>query len=378
MNPWVFAYTIGAAQAAVLALAVWTRPANRAANRVLAAWIAVVGVDLAVKAAYLAGPGAELFRAYRFVWLFPFLYGPLFYLYVRTLVTARAPRVRDAVHFAGFALVASLMTSTWFGTHAELAAQYARWRSSNWPPPLPWYDPLLFVYALSYVGAAVWRVHGYRRALRAQRSDADRWSLRWIEGMALAQLTIWCIAVLHVALRLRYVDYYLIYGAVAAWVCVAGYFSLVQPPVAAAVPVDEGLAHDPAPHSAPVIDDPRTPAVVAALERLMADEALYRAPALTIAQVARRSGYPEYLVSSVINRRFGATFWDWINQLRVDAVRAHLDDPAEARTLLDIAYACGFTAKSTFNSAFKRRLGRTPSEYRRAALSEASAMQREG
>jgi len=354
MNPWIFAYTIGAAQAAVLALALWRRPANRTANRVLAAWIAVVCVDLAVKAAYLADPGAGLFRAYRFVWLFPWLYGPVFYLYVRTLVSTRAPRLRDAVHFLGFAAMASLMASTWFGSSAELAAQYARWRSGEWPPPVPWYDPLLFVYCLSYVAAAVWRLHGYRRQLRMQRSDADRWSLRWVEWMAVTQLTIWCIAVLHVALKLRHVDYYLIYGAVAAWVCVAGYLSLVQPAVVAAMPVADD-AREAAPDTGPAAGDARAPAVAATLERLMADEALYRAPALTIAQVARRSGYPEYLVSSVINRRFGATFWDWINQLRVDAVRAHLDDPAETRTLLEIAYACGFTAKSTFNSAFKRR-----------------------
>lgn len=384
MQPWVILYAIGAAQAAVLALALWRRPQNAAANRVLAAWVAVACADLAVKAAFLSAPSPEWFRAFRFVWLFPWLYGSLFYLYVRTLVTARAPQPRDALHLAGFALMAAITAPTWLAAPAEVAAQFARYRAGDWPPPVPGYDLLLFGYSLSYVGAAVWRLHRYRRELRAQRSDADRWSLRWVEALALAQLAIWCIALAHVTLKLPGIDYYLIYAAVAVWVCMVGWFSLVQPAVVAA---EGGNAAANAPaDAAPAMaagdagdapEDPRAPAVAARLTQLMQDEALYRAAALTIGQLARRSGYPEYLVSAVINRRFGATFWDWINQLRVDAVRARLDDAREARTLLEIAYDCGFTAKSTFNSAFKRRVGCTPSEYRRRALA-ASAAQREG
>ena len=376
MDFWMITYAIGAAQAAVLALALWRRPVNATANRVLAAWIAVVCVDLAVKALYLGEPAPTTFRAYRFVWLFPFLYGSLFYLYVRTLVTATAPRPRDAMHLAGFALMAALTAHIWLASPASVAAAFARYQGGDWPPPVPWYDALLFVYSLSYVGAAVLRLYRYRRALRAQRSDADRWSLRWVEVLALTQLLIWTIAITHVSLHLPHIDYFLIFGAVAAWVCVVGYFSLVQPPVVAATEAEMPAASPRAASAADATDDdPRAPAVVERLQQLMHDEALYRAPALTIGQLARRSGYPEYLVSSVINRRFGTTFWDWINQLRVDAVRACLDEPADTRTLLDIAYACGFTAKSTFNSAFKRRVGRTPSEYRRAALAASTQRQ---
>src|SRR6185312_15333461 len=128
------------------------------------------------------------------------------------------------------------------------------------------------------------------------------------------------------------------------------------------------VAGDGAPSDAPDPGDVRFPAVEARLAQLMdGDDALYREPALTIGQVAKRSGYPEYLVSAVINRRFGGTFWDYINRLRVEAVRAHLADRGDARTILDIAYDCGFTSKSTFNAAFKRQLGETPSAYRKAA-----------
>ncbi len=362
MNLWVTVYAIGAAQAVLLALALWRREANPQANRILAVWLAIVGLDLAVKALHLAAsePAPDLLRAYRFVALFPFLYGSLFYLYVRALTTARGFALRDVTHLAGFLLMCAL-TAPWFLVGPEHASgNFAFWFTRR-PPPTWWYNALLFIYSLSYVIAALVRVQRYRRRMRQRRSDADRMSLRWIDALAIGQIVIWCIATAQVLVRIPYVDYYLIYGAVAVWVCVVGWFSLRQPPV-----VDQPSEPDQqAPTDEARDDDARFPSVEARLSQLMAEDALYREPALTIGQIAKRSGYPEYLVSAVINRRLGGNFWDYINRHRIEAARACLADRDDDRTILEIAYACGFTSKSTFNAAFKRQGGQTPSAYRR-------------
>jgi len=360
LNPWVVIYAIGAAQAVLLALALWWRPANRVANRMLAAWLAIVAVDLAVKALYLVDSAPALYGAWRVVALFPFLYGSLFYLYVRALTTGRGFGARDLVHLAGFALALALAVG------------------EGMMPPDPWDDVFLFGYSLSYVVAALVRLQRYRRRLRQKHSDADRRSLRWIGAMAVAQMVIWCIAATHWLVRIPWVDYFLIYGAVAAWVCMVGWFSLGQPPAVGedVGPDDAGPAPDAPAEAAEATpatgDDPRFPDVEARLSRLMADEALYREPALTIGQLARRSGYPEYLVSAVINRRLGDNFWEYINRQRIEAARACLADPGDTRTILEIAYASGFTSKSTFNAAFKRQVGRTPSGYRQQHAADAT------
>lgn len=361
MDLWVVIYAIGAAQAVPLAIALSRRRANVEANRVLAAWVGIVGIDLAVKALFLADPAPWLFKPFRLVALLPFLYASLFYLYVRVLTTGRGLAWRDLVHAAGFA-VALAVTAPLFvlGTEATAAAS-ARYHAGQMHALPAWFDAFLFGYAYAYIVAAVVRAHHHRRALRQRRSDADRHALRWITVMALGQLVIWIIAAVQSLARIPMVDYFLIYGAVAAWVCTVGYFSLGQPPVVdlpgAAAGAGEGNAGGE--------DDPRFDAVEARLSRLMDQEQLYREPALTIGQVARRSGYPEYLVSALINRRLGGNFCDYINRQRIDSAAACLRDPADPRTILDIAYASGFTAKSTFNAAFKRRFGVTPSVYRR-------------
>lgn len=369
---WSIVFAIGAAQAALLALALWRRPVNAQANRVLAGWIALIGIDLTVKALYFHGPGPGLLMAYRFVSLFPFLYGSLFYLYVRALTETRVFGWRDAVHLLGFVFAVIVATEV-FVDRMQAQALLERLKAGGEWPRSPWLDTALFAYSLSYVIAGLVRVRRYRRGLLQRRSDADSMSLRWIDAMALSQIVIWCIAIAQWLFRIPWIDYPLIYGAVAVWVFVVGYLSLSQ----AAVAAEPLRSEEPASiDEVPAVDDARFPAVEARLSQLMAQEQLYREPALTIGQLAKRSGYPEYLVSAVINRRFEGNFWDYINRHRIEAARASLADGGDARTILDIAYACGFTSKSTFNAAFKRQLGDTPSAYRqRQARGTASATQ---
>lgn len=363
---WVFVYIAAAVQAALLALALWRRPVNAEANRLLAVWVALTGVDLLVKAVYWNSLSPEWFRAYRFVALFPFLYGSLFYLYVRALIEARGFRLRDGVHLLGFGVMLGLNAHVMLMSESQMQALSARWVAGE-KTIGSWFDIPLFVYSLSYVAAALVRVHRYRRRLLQQRSDADRMSLRWLDVMASCQIIIWIIATTQWLATLPGIDYRLLFGAVAAWVCVMGWLSLNQPPVAGEPTAAVEAAATP---DAADSDDARFPAVELRLSQLMLGDALYREPALSIGQVARRSGYPEYLVSAVINRRFGGTFWDYINRLRIEAVRARLADRQDTRTILDIAYDCGFTSKSTFNAAFKRQVGETPSSYRRTVATE--------
>lgn len=370
---WVYVYIAAAVQAALLALALWRRSANREANRLLAVWVALTGLDLAVKAAYWHTLAPEWFRAYRFVALFPFLYGSLFFLYVRALTRGIGFRWRDLQHLLGFAVMLLVTGHVLLASEARLQAMSASWVAGERSIG-HWFDLTLFIYSLSYVAAALVRVHRYRRHLRERRSDADRLSLRWIDAMAACQVVIWCIAIVQAVVYLPILNYGLLFGAIAGWICVVGWFSLGQPPVAIepeAEPADDEAA---APAATSEPDDARHDAVQARLAVLMEGAApLYLEPALTIGQVAKRSGYPEYLVSAVINRRFGGTFWDYINRLRVEAARACLADADDTRSILDIAYACGFTSKSTFNAAFKRQLGGTPSAYRKAQSLTATA-----
>lgn len=367
MNLWMLVYAVGAAQGLMLAIALLQRQGRTAADRLLAGWMLLVAVDLAVRVWAMADPGVHTFKPMRVVSLFPFLHGSLFYLYVRSVIRGRGLGWGDMRHAFGFLIALLLIVDLLWVPPGELEAIIVDYWSGAFQGRQLAVNLGLFGWSLSYVGAAVLAIYRYRRRLLATRSDGHPGVLGWLMVMAACQCVIWVIALGQWLLPVDWLPYRMIYVAVAAWVLLVGYLSLLRPrePVAGEDPQSSAGDPESPDEASPVEEDPRFDEVEARLRQLMEAQQIFREPALSMAALARRSGYPEYLVSAVINRRFGCPFWDYVNRHRVDAARACLQNPNDRRTALDIAYDCGFTSKSTFNAAFKRLLGRTPSALRR-------------
>lgn len=107
------------------------------------------------------------------------------------------------------------------------------------------------------------------------------------------------------------------------------------------------------------------------LRRLLIDEALDSRPELKIGDVAARLGEPEYRVSQCIGAALGfANFNRWINHHRVARAKALLARPDERRSILEIAFTCGFASLGPFNRAFRDEVGMTPRAYRSAMRAE--------
>ncbi|KAK0332498.1 hypothetical protein LTR94_024600, partial [Friedmanniomyces endolithicus] len=84
------------------------------------------------------------------------------------------------------------------------------------------------------------------------------------------------------------------------------------------------------------------------LMRLITEEAVFTQPELRIGTVAARLQMPEHQVS----------------QGRENRLRIHLTDPDNRRSILQIAFDCGFASLGPFNRAFRAQHAMTPSQYR--------------
>ncbi|MFA6219232.1 MAG: helix-turn-helix domain-containing protein [Erythrobacter sp.] len=107
------------------------------------------------------------------------------------------------------------------------------------------------------------------------------------------------------------------------------------------------------------------------LEQAMA-EGYWRTEGLTIATLANRLDTPEHRLRALINRRLGyRNFSAFLNTHRIDAAKAMLADRAQVDLpVLTIAMDLGYNSLPTFNRAFREITGKTPTDFRRAAIEQ--------
>jgi PAS domain S-box-containing protein len=91
----------------------------------------------------------------------------------------------------------------------------------------------------------------------------------------------------------------------------------------------------------------------------------YLDPNFNLSRLARLARLPDYQVSQVLNMGMKTSFYDLVNRYRIEHLVRLLSSPeCKSEGILDLAFRVGFNSKSTFNTAFKKIMGITPSTYR--------------
>jgi len=112
-------------------------------------------------------------------------------------------------------------------------------------------------------------------------------------------------------------------------------------------------------------------AEVARLKQYMVEKKPFLNPSLTIQDLSDGMEVPTRELSLLINHKLAQHFFDFINSYRIESAMEILDDAAKSKiTILEILYSVGFNSKSSFNTAFKKHTGITPTEYRKKPESQ--------
>jgi AraC-like DNA-binding protein len=103
------------------------------------------------------------------------------------------------------------------------------------------------------------------------------------------------------------------------------------------------------------------------LTTLMQYEKVYRRPDLTLPKLATLVDCSVNHLSQVINSGIGMSFFDYLNQHRVEYAKQLLSKQAnQHQSILNIAFTVGFNSNSSFYTAFKKASGKTPAQYRQS------------
>ncbi len=357
-NVYAVVLLVGAVPCALAVAALATRAVGRQrhADGWLAAWL---GAVLLLVGPYLLG----FLGAYdRVRWLSnlpignAFLLGPLTLGYVRGL-TGRG-RVSPWLLAPA---AASLALGLWVWTRTAWAGVPF---SATFGPTLnAWAGPLGLAFNATCVAVA-WRTVG-----RMRTSTGDPWLVRFVGAAAfvLAVQAGFGLAYL-LGAEFSYTRQWwanVAYVAVGYYVAVAGYAAARQSD-AAGPPPEPAVPPLPAAEVAAWTDR---------LDRRMRTDKPHLRPNLTVAGLADAVGLTPAELSHIVNAGAGRNFNEFVNGYRVAEVQARLRDPdADRLTLLAVALESGFQSKATFNRAFRKETGTTPSAWRDAQREAQGAM----
>ncbi len=105
--------------------------------------------------------------------------------------------------------------------------------------------------------------------------------------------------------------------------------------------------------------------IIELLDKKMANEKLFLDPDLKIADVAKNISVPVKNISLAINEHLHTNFYNYVNGFRIEEAKSILSkDDKHIFSIEGIAEKSGFHSRSSFYSAFKKYVGKTPSEYR--------------
>lgn len=108
---------------------------------------------------------------------------------------------------------------------------------------------------------------------------------------------------------------------------------------------------------------------ISRLKKYLIEEKPFLSPSLTMNELANELKMQPQELSQLINRHLGKHFFEFINEYRIKMALSILENPERKSShISEILFEVGFNSKSSFNTAFKKVTGMTPTDYRKIHL----------
>ena len=367
-----------------LSLLLWLAPrGNRAANQSLGLLLAVSCVISAAQIPIVEHLGQ--LREYHLIFSLQLLQGPLLYFYTRTLTRPHARwRPADGWHL----LPAPAMALLW---HLQLPL------TPDGLLNLPCFsgadcDPIYrarFVHRLAaflslfgYGGTALHLLRPHLQRIKESYSAIEEVNLRWLSLLICVYLIATAAGTAIEVHGMTVVEQTLTPGQLQAMAplllsLLMGWFGLQQRRIQladtgqVAAPTADGKADKK--YQTSSLTEARAATIWSELQRVMGTDKPHLEAGLKIADLARTLNVPAHHLSETINSCARQSFYEFINQHRVDEAAQLLADPSLRHlSVTDIGLQAGFNSNSTFFAHFKKRLQQTPRQYRQQQEGEGS------
>jgi AraC-like DNA-binding protein len=360
-NSWTIIFLLAAAQGFFIAFVLWRwKRGVRQGNRLLACLLALFSLSMLEYVLYWTGLIINWPHFSNLSANFPILYGALIWLYLRTIYEDKPLTRTDLWHLFPFVLC-SLPFLPWYFAATSVKQQHLASQSPfDW---LGWPLRIQFWARMAHLaGFAAWNC--WYISKQPKVGDTTRWA--------------WAICSFQVVFALAYMSYffliqfpffsltwdYHISAVMTVMIYLIAYAGYVQPAVFDGLNWTE--ANTPAKYRNSGLTPEASRTLLEHLELLMLQERIYHDPEINLDKLAKLLDASKHHVSQVINEHLGMSFFEYVNLLRVNEARNLLAESTRSDLhVIEVAYSVGFNNKTSFNAAFKKATGMTPTEYRK-------------
>jgi len=309
-----------------------------------------------------------------FVQIIAIAYPIILYAYIHILLGKRA--VPNRILLTGSALlliyILSLTVHFYLLSPIEKAEYLTSLNTSSYPTSMMLYTSLFYLWQMVYFSVVTYSVHKHSKFLSEHISNTDGAYIGYIKQfVGLLWILNLILVILYLSLPITKVEYlflpivvsiiylfilYIIYHHNSIFTQQT-YSNLIETNIEAAENMP-GLNEK----ADTKKQTDRHSKIYELLQVALHEEKEYQNPDLTLKLLSQKIEYPTYLVSQTINTFYKKSFFDLINELRIESSKERLRNFSEKDTIENIAYEVGFNSRAAFYRAFKKYTGKTPKE----------------
>jgi AraC-like DNA-binding protein len=343
--------------------------------RVLALLVLVMSIGLLGAVLGLSGYYKQFPHLMRIGDPMGLLLGPLLYLYIYILTQGKTPRY-FLLHLIPFALYVSSIIPFYMLSAGEKIAFGEKVFLNQQQNTLALIIQVVrSVHVMVYIISGLLLIKRFDKLLANNFSETEKINLHKCKDL-LRLYVIICLVSIAIFIAGFFIPFHLVMAnnlvglGISLLIYILAYMSWSRPEVKVyqLVPLSEGPDSDyteEKSRSTLHLSDEYYQKLSRQLEKLIIDDKVYLENELSLAQLSEKLKIQPYQTSELISRQYQESFFDLINRNRVDEVKRRLHDPAFSHlSILGVALDCGFNSKSSFNTAFKKFTGQTPSQYR--------------
>ncbi len=296
---------------------------------------------------------------------FTLLWGPTLFLYTKSLFNKNfALKKTDLIHFLPFACHFIYLTFTYHINSADIKRELLLSGTVFSSNMLSFLTLFLQVTIFLYIASAFRLVSKYSSALKNTYSKIDNIDLSWIYFVLFGFLAKWMfdnwyLTEVKLLGMTGMLPLYLSRIVLFLFINIMIYKGLKYPVIFTGITLNEKVKK--VSLSKTVADQ-----YLEKLSEFMEQGKPYLEPEITLNDLAERVSIPPRSLSEILNTALGKNFYDYINYYRIkESEQLFAETSSHNKTVLEVLYEVGFNSKSSFNTAFKKHTGMTPSQYKK-------------